>query len=155
MSTLKISGIIVVAVIVLTALIAGHSSGSTSSSAGSSSAASTPEPKPHIRMLRGASSTYCLEADSVARIYVSIALRNSGNATGTVEPWATFDYSDGGHSEETYTSNYGHSFTVPAHTTLIARFYHTFNPQQHYMIRCAGSRDLYGNAPSYYLPIEQ
>jgi hypothetical protein len=143
-----------VALVVLGAIIGGHH-GSTSTSSSSAEAATSPAAKPQIRMLRRSSSTYCLEADSVARIYVSMELRNSGNAAGTVEPWATFDYSDGGNSQETYTSNYGHSFTVPAHTTLVARFYHTFNPQQHYMIRCAGSRDLYGNAPSYYLPIEK
>ena len=140
-----------IAVIVLFIVAVSHSGDSSTKSA----AAAAPAGTAHIRMLRGSSSTYCLESDSAARIYVSIALRNSGNASGTVEPWATFDYSDGGNSEETYTSNYGHGFTVPAHTTLIARFYHTFNPQQHYLIRCAGSRDLYGNAPSYYLPIEQ
>ena len=104
-------------------------------------------------MLRGPSSdNKCSENDGDARIYVTITLRNSGNAAGTVNPWATFDYSDGGHSEETYLENFGHSIRVPAHTEVDASFYHTFNPQQHSMIRCASYTDLGGSSTGYYLP---
>lgn len=84
----------------------------------------------------------CKEVDGDARIYVDITLRNDGDAAGSVEPWAAFDYSDGGQSTESYFTNYGHDIKVPAHTEVDATFYHTFNPYQHYMIRCTGYADI-------------
>jgi 5-deoxy-D-glucuronate isomerase len=146
------------ALIVVGVIVAGiygishNSSIKTSSSAATASAASTGSA--HITMLRGASSdNSCTESEGDARIYVTITLRNSGSAAGTVNPWATFDYSDGGNSSESYLSNYGHGISVPAHTEVDASFYHTFNPQQHSMIRCAGYTDL-GSSDNtgYYLP---
>src|SRR4029077_671621 len=109
-----------------------------------SSAASEPDAgAAQITMLRGnTSDNECTEADSEARIYVGITLRTDGDTAGTVTPWATFDYSDGGHSTESYSTNYGHDLEVPAHEEVDATFYHTFNPQQHAMIRCAGYVDL-------------
>ena len=104
-------------------------------------------------MLTGASSdNSCQEDDGAARIYVKITLRNSGGKAGNVNPWAAFDYSDGGNSTESYDTNFGHSITVPAHTVVDASFYHTFNPQQHSMIRCTGYTDLGTNSAGHYLP---
>jgi hypothetical protein len=130
--------------------IASHSSSSSSAE----TTAAAPVETAHITMLRGASSdNSCTEDDGDARIYVTITLRNSGSAAGTVNPWATFDYSDGGNSTESYLDNYGHGISVPAHTEVDASFYHTFNPQQHSMIRCAGYTDLGGSDNTgYYLP---
>lgn len=107
----------------------------------------------NIVMLHGpASDNACTERDGEARIYVTITLRNRGGAAGTVNPWATFNYSDGGSSTESYDTNWGHDFSVPAHSTRDASFYHTFNPQQHSMLRCAGYADLGGSPRGYYLP---
>ena len=103
-------------------------------------------------MMHGAASdNACTEADGEARIYVIIELRNTGDAAGTMNPWATFDYSDGGHDTQDYYGNWGHNFTMPAHSVRDATFYHTFNPQQHSMIRCAGYADL-SDSSGYYLP---
>jgi hypothetical protein len=122
---------------------------------GSGSAApAAPAASADIVMLHGpGADNYCTENDSEARIYVSFTLRNNGDAAGTVNPWATFDYSDGGNSTEDYYNGYGHDLEVPAHTEVDATFFHTFNPQQHAMIRCAGFLDL-GDPSSkgYYLP---
>ena len=139
---------------VLGAMVYGiaHASSSKSSS---SSVSSAPAAKAHITMLHGPSSdNSCEENDGDARIYVSITLRNTGDAAGTVNPWAAFDYSDGGNSTESYFDDYGHEMTVPAHSERDATFYHTFNPQQHsMMIRCAGyAIDLNSNGSGYYLP---
>lgn len=125
-----------------------------SSNSNSSSAAAVYGPA-HITMLRGKTSdNSCTENDEEARIYVIITLRNSSDMAGTVNPWATFDYSDGGNSTESYFSNYGHDLEVPAHTEVDATFYHTFNPQQHAMIRCAGYVDLGDSSGAgYYLPM--
>lgn len=114
-------------------------------------AASTPA---QIVMLHGASAdNYCEESPSEARIYVSFTLRNNGDTDGTVTPWATFDYSDGGSSTENFFNPMdGHDLTVPAHTEVDATFYHTYNPQQHSLIRCTGLRDL-TDTSGYYLPI--
>jgi hypothetical protein len=143
-----------VALVVLGAIIGGHH-GSTSTSSSSAEAATSPAAKPQIKMLRGpVSDNNCIENDSEARIYVTITLRNSGDASGTVNPWVAFNYSDGGNSTESYNTNWGHEITVPAHTEVDATFYHTFNPQQHSLIRCAGSRDLNdSSAPSWYMPV--
>ena len=114
-------------------------------------AASTGSAK--ITMLTGASSdNHCEEVDGDAKIYVAITLRNSGDVAGTVNPWAAFDYSDGGNSEETYLENYGRELRVPAHTVVDATFAHTFNPQQHTLLRCTGYTDLDGNGPGHGLP---
>jgi hypothetical protein len=132
----------------------GHSTTSSASNAVTSSVSSGSAGSARITMLRGPSSdNSCQENDGDARIYVVITLRNSGNAEGTVNPWATFDYSDGGNSTESYFDNYGHDLKVPAHTEVDATFYHTFNPQQHSMIRCAGYVDLGDSSGTgYYLP---
>jgi hypothetical protein len=115
--------------------------------------AAAPTGTAHIVMMHGPNSdNSCTEEDGEARIYVTITLRNSGDAAGTVNPWATFDYSDGGNSTESYGSNWGHDFNVPAHSVRDASFYHTFNPQQHSMIRCAGYADLSSDTGGYYLP---
>lgn len=146
------------ALIVIGGLIGSHHSSDSTSSA-SASASSAPPPastgSARITMLHGpGADNSCEESDGDARIYVSFTLRNSGSKAGTVEPWATFDYSDGGHSEETYLENYGHDLTVPAHTEVDATFYHTFNPQQHSLIRCAGFKDLGDDSNSgFYLPL--
>ena len=133
--------------------IVANSVSHTTSSTSTASASSTPAAAAHITMLHGPSSdNSCHEDDGGARIYVTITLRNSGGAAGTVNPWATFDYSDGGNSTETYLTNYGHELSVPAHTEVDASFYHTFNPQQHSMIRCAGYTDLNSDDGGYYLP---
>jgi hypothetical protein len=147
---LVFGGLAVLAVI--GALVNSHKSGSNSASGSSVSSSSG---SAHITMLRGKTSdNSCSENDGEARIYVVITLRNSGDAAGTVNPWATFDYSDGGHSSETYLSNYGHDLEVPAHTEVDATFYHTFNPQQHGLIRCAGFTDLASSSDKgWYLPI--
>jgi len=136
---------------VIGALVNSHKSGSSSSS----SAAADSGSSAHITMLRGKTSdNACTERDEEARIYVTITLRNSGDAAGTVNPWATFDYSDGGSSTESYSTNFGHDIEVPAHTEVDASFYHTFNPQQHYMIRCAGFTDLGDSSTKgWYLPM--
>jgi hypothetical protein len=123
---------------------------------GSTNGSNAPTPAPtgeaHIVMVHGANTeNSCTEADGEARIYVSITLRNSGDASGTVNPWATFDYSDGGSSTESYATNWGHDFAIPAHSVRDATFYHTFNPQQHSMIRCAGFADLSSDKDGYYL----
>ena len=95
----------------------------------SSATATVPAARARIAVLRGASSdNSCTENAGDARIYVTITLRNSGGAAGTVNPWAAFDYSDGGNSEETYLENYGHDLTVPAHTEIDATFSHTVQP---------------------------
>jgi 5-deoxy-D-glucuronate isomerase len=154
MKTFGVIALIVVAVGGLASL-GKHHDNTTSGDTSSASAASSPAASSgsaHITMLRGRSSdNACEENDGDARIYVTITLRNSGDAEGTVNPWATFDYSDGGNSTESYFTNYGHDFTIPAHTVLDATFYHTFNPQQHTMIRCAGYVDL-SDSSGYYLP---
>jgi hypothetical protein len=139
-----------VVVLFLWAIVHSHSSSGASSATPAASTGSA-----HITMLRGSNSdNSCTENDGEARIYVMFTLRNSGDADGTVNPWATFDYSDGGNSTETYFANYGHDLIVPAHTEVDATFYHTFNPQQHAMIRCSGYADL-GDSSSagYYLPL--
>jgi hypothetical protein len=127
-----------------------HSGGSSDSSAAAAPAAAA-----HVTMLRDRTTdNSCQEVDGDARIYVVITLRNSGDADATVNPWATFDYSDGGHSTESYFSNYGHDLNVPAHTDVDASFYHTFNPYQHSMLRCAGYADLGDSSDTgYYLPV--
>jgi hypothetical protein len=40
-----------------------------------------------------------------------------------------------------------------AHSEVDATFFHTFNPQQHSMIRCAGYPDLNSDTGGYYLPM--
>ena len=141
-----------VAICILIIIAVSHSGGSKPAPAAASSG--TPA---HIRMLRGGSrESYCMESDSQARIYVSIELQNLGDEAGTVNPWASFDYSDGGNSTETYMTGgaTGQELTVPGHSVRVARFYHTFNPQQHSLIRCAGYRDLNdSNRAGYYLPM--
>jgi hypothetical protein len=145
MSTLKILGIIA-GILLVIGLVTGHSSTSSSDAAAVASA--------HVVMLHGRrSDNSCIERDNEARIYVMFTLRNTGDKAATVNPWATFDYSDGGNSTESYNTNYGHYLTVPAHTEVDATFYHTFNPQQHYMIRCAGYPDLSTDTAGFYLPM--
>jgi hypothetical protein len=139
------------ALVFVIALARGH--GNNSSDSSTAAAADTGSAK--ITMLHGRTSdNACTEEDGEARIYVIFTLKNTGDADGTVNPWATFDYSDGGHSSETYFSNHGEDLTVPAHSEIDATFYHTFNPQQHAMIRCAGYADLGDSeAAGFYLPI--
>lgn len=116
-------------------------------------AAAAPAASAHITMIHGRrSDNSCAEAPGEARIYVTITLRNSGDASGTVDPWAAFEYSDGGNSSDSYTTNWGHDLTVPAHSVRDADFYHTYNPQQHAVIRCTGYADLASEAGGYALP---
>jgi hypothetical protein len=131
-------------------VVAVHNSGGGASAA----TPAAPAASANIVMLHGPKSdNSCIEEDGEARIYVMFTLRNNGDADGTVNPWATFDYSDGGHSTESYNTNWGHYLDVPAHTEIDATFYHTFNPQQHAMIRCAGYADLGGSDAGFYLPM--
>jgi hypothetical protein len=160
-STGKLAAGITAAILVIVAVSSHHgsrgsssSSGQTQSSRPSVSETTSAASPAHIVMLHGrGADNSCSEEDSEARIYVSFTLRNTGDQDGTVNPWATFDYSDGGNSTESYDTNYGHDLTVPAHSEVDATFYHTFNPQQHYMIRCAGYPDLSSDTAGYYLPM--
>jgi hypothetical protein len=147
-----VAAVAFVFVVVLIAELAGHGSKTAASAAANPSAAATSPA--HIVMLHGPKSdNACTEEDGEARIYVMFTLRNTGDEAGTVNPWATFDYSDGGNSTESYNTNHGQYLTVPAHTEVDATFYHTFNPQQHAMIRCAGYPDLGADTGGYYLPM--
>jgi hypothetical protein len=142
-------GGLVIGIFVLV-LISIHRTGNSASTSASASSGGSAE----ITMLHGrGSDNSCTESDSEARIYVSFTLRNSGDKDGTVNPWATFDYSDGGNSTESYETNYGHELTVPAHSEVDATFHHTFNPQQHSMIHCAGYPDLNIDTGGYNLPM--
>ena len=144
--------LVVVGLVIAGVKKAGHSVGIGNHP--TTTAAAAPAGSAHIVMMRGSNSdSACTEEDGEARIYVVITLRNTGDAAGTVNPWATFDYSDGGNSTESYDTTWGHDFIVPAHSVRDASFYHTFNPQQHSMIRCAGYADLSNStATGYYLP---
>ena len=87
--------------LVILGSVPGHDKSPGAAAAASSGSA-------EITMLTGAGSdNSCQENDEDARIYVVITLRNDGDAAGTVNPWATFDYSDGGNSTESYGSNHG------------------------------------------------
>lgn len=142
---------VVIAVIVVIGLIVNAASKKDSSTAATSTG------QAQLALVR--SSSYCMEVPSEARIWTSITIRNTGDAAGTVDPWAAYEYSDGGHSSETYLSGSEtgeSSLTVPAYSTRVARFVHSYNPQQHLLLRCIGSTDLDDStAPSYYLKIDQ
>jgi hypothetical protein len=145
----KVLGILVV-LIILGALIGSHHSKKPSTD---TAAAATGHAQ--LSMVLNRSDTYCLPVPGQARIWVSIGVRNRGSASGTINPWATFDYSDGGNSTESLDTNTGSSLTVPAHSLRVARFYHTYNAQQHDVIRCSGFLDLGDSSASgYLLPIE-
>jgi len=153
----KVLGIFVV-VVILGALIGSHNSSKKSSTdTTAATPANTPAATSHaqLSMVLNRDDTYCMPLPGQARIWVSIGVRNRGNASGTINPWATFDYSDGGSSTESLDTNTSSNLTVPAHSLRVARFYHTYNAQQHDVIRCSGFLDLGdSSANGYLLPIE-
>jgi len=118
--------------------------------------AAAPTPKALLSLVRSSSDSYCLEQPDQARIFVSIGIRNRGDGAATVNPWASFDYSDGGTStEDYYNTSASGDLNVPAHSVRVARFYHPYNPQQQSLLRCAGYLDLGdSSATGHFLPLE-
>jgi hypothetical protein len=150
---------IIIGLIVVSAIIGGINSSHKSSGSGQAASSfrvvspSSSGGPSDVRIVHGVNSdNSCTEEDGEARIYVTITLHNTASVPVTINPWATFDYSDSGSSTESYDTNWGHDFRIPAGAIRDASFYHTFNPQQHSMIRCAGFVDLGTDAPGLYLP---
>ena len=89
-------GEFLIGLLVILGLVAANKllhASSSSTPAAAASAASTGSA--HIAMLTGASSdNHCEEVDGDAKIYVAITLRTAVPPP-ELEPWATFNYSDG------------------------------------------------------------
>jgi hypothetical protein len=115
--------------------------------------AKAPTRHARLSLVKKTSESYCLIDAADARIWVSIAIRNSGNGAGSVDPWASLSFSDGTDQTENYDNTAPTlSLRIPAHSVRVARFPHSYNRDTETLLRCDGSLDV-GAANSYALPV--